>query len=142
MENIMSTTTDTGPRRWPWFIIGITLFLLGPILTAVQFGPLERLTTPWQLPILMAIGLICMLLSVLQRGGVLRIGGFLLFAFVSGFMWYTFLFMLTTPPYTGPANTGNPLPAFAAKHADGRAFAHTDLADGKSSVMLFYRGHW
>jgi hypothetical protein len=133
--------TSNIPRRWPWFIIGVTLFLLGPILAFVQFGFMEKLTTPWQVPILASLGAICMLLSVLQRGGVMRIAGFFLFAFVSGFEWYMMLVGITTPAYTGPT-AGNPLPVFNAKLADGRAFANTDLANGQSSVMLFNRGRW
>jgi hypothetical protein len=135
-------TTHPPPRGWPWFIIGVVLVLLGFVLTFVQFSVLNRLTTPWQMPILATLGVICMLLSVLQRGGLLRIAGFLLFAFVSGAMWYMLLIAMNTPPYTGPANPGSPVPAMAAKLADGRAFSNADLANGQPSVMLFYRGLW
>jgi hypothetical protein len=134
--------TSNMPRRWPWFLIGISLFLLGPILTFVQFGVLDRLATPWQLPILATLGVLCMLLSVLQRGGFVRISAFLLFAFVSGFAWYLFLFSMNTPLYAGPANPGTPLPAFQGKLANGQPFASADLAKGQSSVLLFFRGHW
>jgi hypothetical protein len=143
-EVIMTTPSDTAaaPRGWPWFIIGIVLVLLGFVLTFVQFNVLSRLTTPWQMPILATLGVICMLLSVLQRGGWGRIAGFLLFAFVSGALWFMLLYGMNTPPYTGPATPRNPVPTMTAKLADGRPFSNADLADGKPSVMLFYRGLW
>lgn len=134
--------TRNAPRRWPWFIIGVSLFLLGPILTFVQFNLMNHLATPWQMPILATMGVICMLLSVLQSGGAMRIAGFLLFAFVSGFQWFLILAGMNTPAYTGSANPGSPVPVFAAKLADGRSFKTTDLANGNSSVMLFNRGRW
>lgn len=140
MASALESTTP--PRRWPWFLVGVVLFLLGPILTFVQYGPLGRLTTPWQLPILATLGVVCMLLAVLQSGGVVRTAGFLLFAFVSGFVWFMLLVKVNTPNYTGPANPGSPVPVFAAKLADGSTFANTTLANGRSSVLLFYRGHW
>jgi hypothetical protein len=94
------------------------------------------------MPILATLGIICMLLSVLQRGGFMRIAGFLLFAFVSGAQWYMLLHGMNTPPYTGPANPGSPVPTMAAKAADGRVFSSSDLGNGQPSVMLFYRGLW
>ncbi len=134
--------TSDAPRRWPWFVVGVTVFLLGLILNFVQFGLLEIVATPWYVPIMMTLGVICMFISVLQRGGILRMVGILPFALMNAGVWYMLLIMFATPPYSGLSTAGNPLPSFAAKLADGTPFSNADLTKGESSVMLFYRGHW
>jgi hypothetical protein len=46
------------------------------------------------------------------------------------------------PAYTGPAVAGQKVPAFAAILADGTPFTEKDLAQGNSTILLFFRGRW
>jgi hypothetical protein len=142
MENVPSNTTVNAPRRsWPLFLLGGLLFVLGPAIYFVQFK-LGHLDMPWHLPVLATVGVLCIAASVLQRRGVWRSLGLVLFALLCGFEWYLVLVFGNTPPYDGPAKVGYKVPEFAATYADGRSFANKDLEDGQRTVLLFYRGHW
>ena len=46
-----------------------------------------------------------------------------------------------TPPYFGPAQVGQKVPAFTTQLADGKAFTDKDL-NGQDSIVLFFRGRW
>ncbi len=96
---------------------------------------------PWYAPVLGTVGVLLMICSVIQRPGILRIAGVILFAAVCGIEW-TFVVMSKTPAYTGPATTGQTLPSFAAVRADGQPFTNASLAEGASTVLLFFRGRW
>ena len=41
----------TPPRRWPLFLLGVLLFVAGPILYAIQFSS-GVLFVPWYVPVL------------------------------------------------------------------------------------------
>ena len=43
------------PRRWPLFLVGAALFLLGPAIYVVRFFLLKYLETPWEVPPLASI---------------------------------------------------------------------------------------
>jgi hypothetical protein len=142
MENVPSNTAlNAPPRSWPLFLSGVLLFVLGPAIYFVQIS-LGHLDMPWHLPVLAAVGVLFMAASVLQRRGVWRSVGLVLFALICGLEWYLVLVAGKTPPYDGPAKVGYKVPEFAATYADGRAFTNKDLEDGKPTVLLFYRGHW
>lgn len=142
MENLPShTAVSAPPRRWPLFLLGFLLFLLGPAINIVQVI-LGHLVTPWYvMPVLAAFGVLLMAGSVLQRPGVWRSVALVVFALLCGLEWYFVLVVAKTPPYEGP-QVSDKVPQFAATYADGRAFANKELEDGKSTVLLFYRGHW
>ena len=138
----MQSTADTVPaRRWPLFVAGILFFVLGPTINVAMIL-MGRLTTPWYVPILATLGVVLMVLSVVQRGGVLRSVGMLVFALLCGLEWYFIASVIKTPEYVGPAQPGQKVPAFAAAYADGKMFSSKDLEDGSRTVLLFYRGHW
>jgi hypothetical protein len=145
MANVQDVTTapavSAPSRRPPWFLLGVALFVLGPIIYAVQFS-MKNLTAPWYVPILATVGVLFMIVSVRQRRGILRIGGLVLFALFCGFQWYTMLVSTRVPPYTGPAQAGQPIPAFTASFANGQPFKAADLRNGTPTVLLFFRGHW
>lgn len=141
MENFPSNTgVSVPPRRWPLFLMGVLLFLLGPAIYLVQVI-LGQLGMPWHVPVLAAVGVLFMTGSVLQRPGVWRSVGLVVFALLCGLEWFFVLVVAKTPPYEGP-QVSDKVPEFAATYADGRAFTNKDLEDGKPSVLLFYRGHW
>ena len=128
-------------RRWPLFLMGLALFLAGPILNAIEVTN-GRLTMPWYLPILASLGVLFMIASVWQRGGLLRISGLVIFAVLCGLIWFFVLVMSKVPNYTGPAQPGKKIPAFTTKLADGRTFSSDELEEGDRSVLLFFRGRW
>jgi hypothetical protein len=56
--------------------------------------------------------------------------------------WFLVLVATKTPAYTGPAQPGSKVPAFAAMLADGTAFTKDDLEKGIDTVLVFFRGRW
>ena len=141
MENVPSdTAVSVPPRRWPLFLVGVLLFLLGPAIYVVQVI-MGQLGMPWHVPVLAAVGVLFMAGSVLQRPGVWRSVGLVVFALLCGLEWFFVLVVAKTPPYEGP-QVSDKVPVFTATYADGRAFTNKDLEDGKPTVLLFYRGHW
>ena len=140
-----TTTPATAPpasgSRWPLFIIGLVIFILGPVSMMIQMQ-MGYLRTSWQMPILASIGVLLMLASVMQRGGVLRILGFGVFFVLTALMWFMTLVMIRVPEYAGPATVGKKIPAFETSLATGESFSNKDLEKGESTVLVFFRGHW
>lgn len=133
--------SPNGQRRWPLFLGGFILFLLGPAIYALQIW-LGKLGMPWHVPILASMGVLLMACSVLQRGGIIRGLGLALFIVLCGLEWMFVLVLSRTPAYAGPVERGQKLPAFATTLADGRAFTDDDLTKGDFTMMVFYRGRW
>lgn len=134
--------TRAAPRGWPFFLLGVLVFTLGPIVYAVQLGVLRQTPMPWHLLILAGVGVLLMALSLWRRFGVLRTIGFVVFLLLAGGEWLFFLVISKTPLYTGPAQVGAPLPVFETTLADGRTFGNRDLSGDEATIILFYRGHW
>lgn len=128
------------PRRWPYFALGVGIFLLGIVAYAVQMGQ-HSFLLPWYLPISGTIGLGLMIGGAWQRRGWLRSIGVIVFLLMCLMEW-GLLLGTTTPPYTGPAQPGRSVPAFAAVRASGEPFTDKDLAQGTASVLVFFRGRW
>jgi hypothetical protein len=124
------------------FVLGILFFVLGPVISVVLMYAAGMLITPWHMPILATAGVLCMALSVWQRGGIARPIGLLLFTALCGLEWFFVAHAIRTPEYTGPAVPGQKLPAFTARKANGDTFLHAELAQGTPSIALFFRGHW
>jgi hypothetical protein len=150
LEFIMETTASSVPpapvptartRRRPFFLLGVILFLAGPIVYYIrlQFG---YLGAPWYVPVLATFGAVLMLISVINYGGRVRIGGLVLLTLICGFEWFVLLVAAKTPHYTGPAEVGRPLPAFTTALAGGTPFSNQDIGKGTSTVLLFFRGRW
>jgi hypothetical protein len=135
------TVRPTARRRPPLFLLGVALFLLGPILYIVLLNQ-GHTATPWYVPILATAGVLFMILSVWQRRGFLRITGLVLFALLCAGAWFVFLVASRTPAYAGPVHVGGSLPAFTAAQADGKSFANQDLSGGTPTVLVFFRGRW
>jgi hypothetical protein len=129
------------PRRRPYFLLGVLIFFLGMIIYAVQIST-KHLVEPWHVPILGTIGVLFMLASVVQRPGIFRIIGLLIFVGLAGLEWYTLLVSSKLAPYAGPAKPGEKLPAFTATLADDAPFTDQTLQDGTARVLVFFRGHW
>lgn len=132
---------EAAPRGWPLFLAGGLLFVLGPLGYYVQIRS-RNLGAPWYSPILSTFGVVLMILAVRRRGGVPRVLGVALFAFVCGLEWFTLLVATKSPAYTGQAQPGRMFPAFTATSADGKPFTENDLDNGNPTVLVFYRGRW
>src|SRR5438876_1300183 len=116
-------------RRRPLFLLGVLLFLLGPVLYVVLFS-LKHLGLPWYVPVLGTVGVVLMFLSVWQRPGILRGAALILFVLLCAGEWFVGLVLTRTPAYAGPARVGSKLPVFATALADGTAFTNKDLESG------------
>jgi hypothetical protein len=130
----------TRPRgRW-LFWLGLTLPFIALGAYIVQFQQ-HVFVMPWYVPAAAVIGLIALAIAVWQRPSVVRIGGLALIAlFCAGQAF--FLTKSKLPAYSGPVHVGESIPAFHTTLADGRAFSDRDLKQGKSNVLLFFRGRW
>lgn len=129
-------------KAWPWYSLGILAVLLGVGLYAVQLLLLKALATPWHTAVIGTLGIFLMLMAVLKKPSGLKLGGFLLLAFVVGGEWYFLLHMSRVPAYSGPAIAGAKLPPFAAAAADGSPFTPASLEKGQATALIFYRGRW
>jgi len=139
MENA-PTIKKTASRHWLLFILGVLLFVAGPVAFSIQMN-MHRLMMPWYIPILATAGVLLMLLSVVRRWGLVRIALLILFVLACGFEWVA-LMKSSTPKYVGPAQPGHRLPDFSASLADGRPITTKDFEQGKPTALLFFRGHW
>jgi uncharacterized membrane protein YhhN len=129
------------PRRRPLFLAGALLFLLGPVIYIVEFS-LKHLGMPWYIPIMATVGVLFMAMSVMQRWGIFRTLGLIVFALLCAGEWFALVAGTKTPAYTGPAQAGNKLPSFATKLADGSAFTEKNLEGGQRTALVFFRGRW
>src|SRR5262249_38607275 len=129
------------PRRPAYFLSGVVLLLLGPLLYILQFMQ-KQLVVPWYAPILGTLGVLLMLLSVWRRPGVLRIAGLFLFVLFCGFEWYFVAVASKLPAYAGPAQANRKIPSFATSLANGTTFTDKDLQNGTPTVLTFFRGRW
>ena len=101
---------------------GLGLILLAIALVVVQYAVLKWLTPPWHVPILLTLGAVFLVLAVARRRTVVRIGLVLLAVALAGFQWFFMLSLSRLPSYEGPAQAGQPIPAFQTKFADGRQY--------------------
>ena len=134
-------TSTAKSARWPLFLLGVLLFVAGPIVYFVQFD-MKQFVTPWYVPIMASVGVLCMLASVLSRFGLVRGAVLVLFLLACGGEWFMLLVAMKTPVYAGPAQIGKAVPTFATTLADGKPFATADLKNDKSTILLFFRGRW
>ena len=128
-------------RHWPLFLAGILLFLIGPPVYFVEFR-LRHLGVPWYVPLLASAGVVLMAASIWRRRGIIRTLVLALFTIACGLEWFLLAVGTKSPPYNGPAQPGRAVPEFAAKLADGTPFTEQDLQQGRSAVLLFFRGRW
>ena len=100
------------------------------------------LFVPWYIPAISMIGALLVLAAFMRsRSIVTGILVVLMLAF-AGLEGFVLGVAMKTPDYTGPATAGNPMPSFTTAYADGRPFTDKDLADGRPTVLTFFRGRW
>lgn len=129
---------DFPGRRW--LHSGLGLSLLGIIGYVVQLS-LGRLVTPWYMPCAAVIGIILVAVSLWRARSVWRGLALLFVVLLAGAEW-AFLAAMRLPAYSGPAEVGKPMPAFATVRADGAPFTQSDLEGEQHSVVVSFRGRW
>jgi hypothetical protein len=137
-EQLPERATENRPRNLLLFLMGIVLFIVGPIAYFIQLR-IPRFDVPWYMPILSTIGVLLMTVSA---GAVWRKIVLMLFLVLCGLEWYFMVEFAKTPVYSGPAKIGQKLPALHASFADGKDFTQGDLEKGKRSAIIFFRGKW
>src|SRR5260370_25313745 len=87
-----------------FLVLGLGLAILGVIGYAVQITT-RHLTTPWHMPCLATLGVLCLVVSLWRRRTVWRWLALVLVVLLAGFEW-TFLLAMRLPAYTGPVAAG------------------------------------
>jgi hypothetical protein len=121
-------------------LLGLGLAVLGVIGYVVQLS-LQRLMFPWYMPALALLGVVLVVLSLWQRRTLWRGLALLAVVLLAG-AELAGLYAVRLPPYEGPLAIGRPIPAFAAKQADGTPFTHDNLTGAQHHVLVFFRGRW
>src|SRR5262245_25844735 len=120
--------------------LGLVVAALGVIGYVVQFS-MQRLITPWYLPLAATLGVVCVLVALWRRRTVWRVLALLLLVLLAAAEW-AFLQEARLPAYTGPVAVGQPFPAFTTTRADGTPFTQRDLEGDRNTVLVFFRGRW
>jgi hypothetical protein len=139
----MSTASSTAPRRYPGRVLltlGLMVAVAGVVSYAVQIWA-EHLATPWYLPIVGTLGLVCVVVSLCQARSIWRLLALILVLLLTGGEW-AMLLGGRQPPYAGPVAVDRPFPAFATLRADGTPFTQRDLEGEHDNVLVFFRGRW
>jgi hypothetical protein len=139
----MTSSSRAAPHRSRgrfFLLLGLGLAVLGVAAYVVQIS-LQRLMTPWYMPILASLGVVLVVLSLWERRTVWRVFALLAIVLLAG-AECAFLFAMRLPPYTGPIAEGRPFPAFETRRADGTPFTQRDLTGDRSNVLVFFRGRW
>src|SRR5947209_7693738 len=135
----MTTSSPGAPRRVTGhflLVLGLVLPTLGVIGYAVQLAR-RHLTTPWYMPVLATLGVICLAAAVWQARSVWRWLALVLVVLLTGAEW-AMLLAMRLPAYAGPVAAGQPFPDFTTKRADGTSFTQRDLHGERDSVLVFF----
>jgi hypothetical protein len=121
-------------------VIGLVLGVLGVLAYAAQLS-MQRLWTPWYLPVSATLGVLLIVLSLWRARTAWRVLTLVLLVLLAAAEWAV-LAGARLPEYAGPVATGASFPAFTTARADGTPFSRSDLAGDQNSVLVFFRGRW
>jgi hypothetical protein len=102
---------------------------------------MQRLSTPWYLPISATLGVLLLVVSLWQARTVWRMFALVLLVFLAGAEWLVLL-RARLPAYAGPVVADQSFPAFTTARADGTPFTRRDLVGDQNSLLVFFRGRW
>jgi len=139
----MTIPSSVPATRYPgrfFLALGLGLTILGMIGYAVQIW-MQRLTTPWYMPLLATLGAVFVVVALWQRRNLWRVLALVVVILLAGAEW-AFLLAMRLPDYTGPVAVGKAFPAFTTSRADGSPFTERDLSGSKNCAMVFFRGRW
>jgi hypothetical protein len=136
------TPPDVGKRPGRMYLLlGALLAAAGLVIYAVQFRA-KVLTTPWYVPVLATVGVGLAVMALVRSRSVGRWAATVLLTLFAAVEWVFLLVLMSTPPYTGPAQAGQPFPAFTTTRADGSTFTQDNLKGEQNTVLVFFRGRW
>jgi hypothetical protein len=121
-------------------VVGLGFGALGVLAYAAQLS-IQRLWTPWYLPVSATLGVLLLLLSLWRARNAWRVLALALLVLLAAAEW-AFVVNARLPEYAGPVATGASFPAFTTARADGAPFTRSDLAGDQNSVLVFFRGRW
>jgi hypothetical protein len=136
-------TASASPGRFPgrlFLAAGLAIGPLGVLGYFVQLS-MQRLSTPWYLPISATLGVLLIVVSLWQARTFWRILALVLVVLLAGTEWVVLL-RARLPAYAGPVAADQSFPAFTTARADGTPFTQRDLAGDQNSVLVFFRGRW
>jgi hypothetical protein len=123
-----------------FLLSGLGLAVLGIAAYVVQVSS-QRLTVPWYMPALAALGAALVVISLLDKRNVWRLAALLALVLLTA-AEMAFLHAVRLPPYTGSIVVGQQFPPFQAKRADGAEFTQRDLTGDSKNVIVVFRGRW
>jgi hypothetical protein len=135
-----STAPPNRSRGTPLMLLGLGAAILGLAGYCAQIS-LERLMAPWYVPVLAALGVALVVVSLLERRTVGRKVALVVLVLLTG-AELALLYTLRLPAYHGPILTGRTFPPFEAKRADGTPFTQSDFSGDQNNVLVFFRGRW
>ena len=139
----MATSPLTAGHHVPGrrlLLAGLALAVLGVVAYLVQIA-LGRLVTPWYMPALSSLGVVCAIISLVKKRTAWRVVALSVLLIIAGAEW-AMLYALRLPPYTGPIVVGQPFPPFETIRSDGTPFGQTELTGRANNVLVFFRGRW
>jgi hypothetical protein len=139
MSNSAPTVRRCKPGRL-MLALGVVVPAAGVAGYAMQVWA-QRLTTPWYMPVLGMLGLVCLVVSLWQARSIWRALALILILLLTG-AEIAMLVGGRQPPYAGPVAEGQPFPAFTTMRADGTPFTQRDLQGKHDNVLVFFRGRW
>jgi hypothetical protein len=136
------TSPDAGKRPGRMYLLlGALLAAAGLVIYALQIRA-KVLTTPWYVPVLATAGVALAVAALVRSRSAWRWAATVLLTLFAAAEWMFLLVLMSTPPYTGPAQAGQPFPAFTTTLADGSTFTQDNLRGEQNTVLVFFRGRW
>ena len=133
-------TASTRPSGRLFLAAGLAIGALGVLGYVLQLS-MQRLSTPWYLPISATLGVLLLVASLRQARTVWRTLALVLVVVLAVAEW-GFVLRTRLPAYAGPVEADQSFPAFATARADGTPFARRDLDGDQNSLFVFFRGRW
>jgi len=138
-----TTTTQAPPVRQKtgrlYFWIGLVLPFAGIAAYILQFQA-RVLKMPWYLPAFGTLGVVFIVLALLRKRNIWRIGGLILTSLLAFVQWFVVAGGLRLPAYSGPVVAGQAIPSFVATFSDGKPFTPESLRGDKNTALVFFRG--
>ena len=136
----MATASSSPKPGRLLLFVGLAVGVLGILGYVVQLW-MQRLSTPWYLPISATLGVVLVIASLWQARSVWRALALVLVVLFAVAEW-GFVLRSRLPAYAGPVTPDQPFPAFATTRADGAPFTRRDLDGEQNSLFVFFRGRW
>jgi hypothetical protein len=134
-------TASSSPKPGRLLVfIGLAVGVLGIVGYVVQLW-MQRLSTPWYLPISATLGVLLIVASMRRARSAWRVFALVLVVLLAVAEW-RFVQKSHLPAYVGPLAAEQSFPPFATSRADSTPFTRRDLEGDENSLFVFFRGRW